>query len=127
VLTYTAATYTGGVVLVAYAHQIQAGTTSDVMFGGANGSLEFRVNTQQSQLLNQNTAVIDAGVNTYTVGSWHTFVATWNDSTAAWALYDCHGGACTLDASGTTSTHLSAANSALGAAPAATEWGQGIT
>lgn len=128
-LNYTNATYKSGVVLVAYAHQVPS-SGEDVMFGStAGGALEFRLSSNQLNLLNENTALIGTGAATYTAGTWHTFAATWNDATGAWALYDCNHGTCTLDASGTTSTHLSAANNELGSADGdgTGEFSQGIT
>jgi hypothetical protein len=128
-LSYTTnETYTSGVVLVAYAHQVPT-SGSDPMFGSmAAAALEFRLFSNQLGLVSSNTAVIGSGVNTYTAGSWHTFAATWNDSTGAWAVYDCHGGTCVLDSSGIASgVHLSSANNQLGVSDGSTEFGQGIT
>jgi hypothetical protein len=119
--------YTSGVVLVVYAHQVPT-SGSDAIFGGTGGAaLELRLSSNQLQLLADNVAFIGGGTTTYVTGTWHTFAAVWNDSTGAWALYDCHGGTCTVDGSGTTATHLSSPNNELGASDGSGEYGQGTT
>jgi len=126
-LSYASAFYTSGVVLVAYAHQVPASGV-DALFGSTAGAaLEFRLSSNQLNLLSDNVAFIGGGATTYTAGTWHTFAATWNDATGAWALYDCHGGTCTVDGSGTTATHLSSANNEFGSSDGSNEFGQGIT
>jgi hypothetical protein len=46
-------------------------------------------------------SAIGSSITTYSTGVWYTLVVTYNTSTGAYAFYNCSGGTCAADGSGT--------------------------
>jgi hypothetical protein len=126
-----AATFTGGTQSLVLTTPIPAATTSmsyyavinptvggNIGFVGnsiAIGGVEWRINGGGHQeLLAANVASIAIGSATFSSGKWITIAFTYNTSTGAWTFFNCSGGTCVSDGSGTTAQTFSATVLTLG-------------
>lgn len=72
------------------------------LMGPSVGGLEWRINSGHQELLLANISGIGVGTATISSSVYSMLVAQYNETTGAYAFYECSGGTCTLDASGTT-------------------------
>jgi hypothetical protein len=103
-------------------------TTACAFFGGGqfgNNYPEYGVGTKQ-YFNSAGVTAIGTSITAPTVGAWNTSALTYNFATGLWTFYNCSGGACTVDGSGTTIGTFSYPNSAyLGGWQPGGEWFDG--
>lgn len=85
----------------------------------SNGGFTWRVNSSGHQEIDQQgTALIAQGTVTLTNAAWVGLIAQYNETTGAYAFYECATGSTNADASGTATSSLTEPISSIGASAA---------